>query len=124
LVQTSLAEFSHFGDTRVADVRSEIDISNADLFEAGLNDVPGSAYSKLVIGLTDCPYIDSSGLRVLIRLANALGPRLAVVAGQGSHARRLIEVAGLAHAMSVHDSLNPALASLSAPVDSQGSTPG
>jgi anti-anti-sigma factor len=114
-VQTSLADFSNFGDTRVADVRAEIDISNADLFEAGMKDFPDAGTSKLVVGLTACPYIDSSGLRVLIRLANALGPRLAIVAGEGSHARRLIEVAGLAEAMSVHDSLQSALASLSAP---------
>jgi anti-sigma B factor antagonist len=117
LVQTSLADFSNFGDTRVADVRAEIDISNADLFEAGFYGFPDANSSKLVIGLTECPYIDSSGLRVLIRLANAFGSRLAIVAGQGSHARRLIEVAGLAEAMSVHDSLHPALASLSAPLD-------
>jgi anti-anti-sigma factor len=115
-VQTNLAEFSSFGDTCFADVRAEVDISNADLFEAGLSDFPGPSSAKLIVGLTECPYIDSSGLRVLIRLANALGPRLAIVAGQGSHARRLLEVAGLAQAISIHDSLEPALASFSTSV--------
>ncbi len=111
-MRTSLADFSYVGDTRVADVRAEIDISNSQLLETDLLEIPHDASSKLVVALSDCTYIDSSGLRVLIRLSNALGTRLAVVAKPGSHARRLIDVAGLARAMSVHDSLGPALRSL------------
>ncbi len=114
-MRTSLADFSYIGDTRVADVRAEIDMSNAQFLEADLNDLQNETGTQLIVALSDCPYIDSSGLRILIRLANALGSRLAVVARPGSHARRLIDVAGLTRAMGVYDSLSPALASLSQP---------
>lgn len=111
-MRTSLADFSYVGATRVANIRAEIDISNSELLEADLLELPGDAASRLIVSLSDCAYIDSSGLRVLIRLSNALGTRLAVVAKPGSHARRLIDVAGLTRAMSVHDTLDPALISL------------
>jgi anti-anti-sigma factor len=110
-MHANLADLSLFGDTCVADVRAEIDLANAHLLEAAIA-APADPAGKFILSLSGCPYIDSSGLRVVIRLSNTFGSHFAVVAGPGCHARRIIDVAGLGKTMPVFDSLEPALESL------------
>jgi anti-anti-sigma factor len=111
-MHANLADLSLFGDTRVADVRAEIDLANAHLLEAALAAPADDKAGNFILSLSGCPYIDSSGLRVVIRLSNTFGSHFAVVAGPGCHARRIIDVAGLGKTIPIFDSLEPALESL------------
>ncbi len=105
------------GANRVAEVRAEIDISNSERLEAQLVPAVSEPETRLVLSLSGCPYMDSSGLRVLIRLANSLGDRFAAVAAPGCHARRIIEISGLLGHMRVFDSLDEALAGADVPAE-------
>ncbi|HMD01435.1 MAG TPA: STAS domain-containing protein [Candidatus Baltobacteraceae bacterium] len=111
-------EFSVAGDACVATVRAEIDIANSAQLEAELQ--AGAAENGgLIVVLSNCSYMDSSGLRVLIRLANARGAAFGIVAPQAGPVRRVLDVTGLAKHMAISDSLAGALARLGAPAPAE-----
>ena len=58
-------------------VRGELEIANADAFaDAGVR--LASSGQRLVIDLTDVTFVDSTGLRALLRIHAAAGPCLAL----------------------------------------------
>jgi anti-anti-sigma factor len=103
-----VAELAGWGDVNVVTVIEEIDISNA----SSLEDQTALALStspKLIVSLERCQYIDSSGLRVLIRLSNRHDVEFGVVVLPGTQTRRIFDLAGLDEQMAVFDSLHAAL---------------
>lgn len=113
-MRIGLVEFSVAGDAGVATVLEEVDIANSAQLEAELG--AASAEDRgLIVVLTDCPYMDSSGLRVLIRFSNARGSAFGVVAPLEGPVRRVLDVTGLAKHMAISDSLEEALARLGDP---------
>jgi anti-anti-sigma factor len=108
-VSKPVGELQQHRDVHVLAVTEEIDIANADAFEeaagAALRSNP-----KLVISLENCHYIDSSGLRVLIRLSNRTDIHFAVVVPPGTQTRRIFDLAGLEEQMPLFDTLEDALA--------------
>jgi len=109
-MQQSLINLNVVDGARVVDVLGEVDIASADALEERLNKAADGA-ALLVVSLVNCPYIDSSGLRVLVRLSNDLGEGFAVVVPPGTQTRRIFDITGLAHQMDVFDSVEEALAS-------------
>ncbi len=108
-----IVESSIRGNILVAAVVQEIDISNARLLEEQLTALASDA-PRFVISLVLCNYIDSSGLRILIRLSNRRDIEFGVVAPPRTQARRIIDIAGLCEQLDVFDSLEEALAKLDA----------
>jgi anti-anti-sigma factor len=96
---------------RVVDIRGEIDIATADALGERLDQAADGA-DFLVVSLAECPYIDSSGLRVLVRMSRELGPSFAVVVPPSTQTRRIFDITGLAHQMDVFDSVDEALESM------------
>jgi anti-anti-sigma factor len=93
---------------RVVDVRGEIDIASADALAERLDQAAVGA-RLLVVSLAECRYIDSSGLRVLVRLSNELRDGFAVVVPPRTQTRRIFDITGLAGQMDVYDTVDEAL---------------
>jgi anti-anti-sigma factor len=86
----------------------EIDLRNAGSMFAA---VPAEATDDaLVVDLTDVTFIDSSGLRELLRLGHRRPTY--VVAPQGRSPRRVLELAGVVVVLPTFDTLDAALRAL------------
>jgi anti-anti-sigma factor len=108
-VQQNLLSISEVQNATILTVVAEIDIANADAFREELDTVVGEGRNAIV-SLADCPYIDSSGLRVLIALARRVGDSLSLVVVPGTQIRRVFEITSLTNSMRVFASVDEALA--------------
>ena len=106
-----VAELRDEGDIRIVTVRGEVDVATAPELEERLGEAAEGA-PKCIVSLAECRYIDSSGLRLLVRVAHELGERLAVVVPPGTQVRRIFDITGLAYQMDMHDALPEAIAAL------------
>lgn len=71
----------------VVEVDGDVDMATADDLERCLNQAIDGGRGPVVIDLTDCPFIDSSGIRILLRAHRRVqnndgcrGPSMAVIA--------------------------------------------
>jgi anti-anti-sigma factor len=82
---------------RVTLVRAsgEVDLSNADELAAPLLSADAWEGRPIVLDLAEVPFMDSSGLRVLLSAVRDLGARLAVVVRPDSPIENLLELAQL-----------------------------
>ncbi len=74
----------------------ELDIATAPLLDAALEQAEARSPALVLLDLAGVPFIDSSGLRSLIRAADRAavdGGRLAIT-GAGPQVRRLFELSG------------------------------
>ncbi len=94
----------------VLQVGGEIDIANAGTLERHLEAAAAALGSgPLVVSLQTCAYMDSTGLRPLMRLADRRGDDFYVVVPPKTHIRRIFELTHLHEQMHVCDSLEAAL---------------
>lgn len=95
---TGTPEVSRGDAWPVVRLRGEIDLSNADaLAEVAADAVPNSARG-LVLDLSAVTYLDSTGLRLVFRLARRLGDRqqaLRLVVPEASRIARVLDLAGV-----------------------------
>jgi anti-anti-sigma factor len=108
-VEQNLLAISEVPKATICTVVAEIDIANADAFREELDNVV-SEDRNTIVSLADCPYIDSSGLRVLIALARRAGDSLSLVVAPGTQVRRVFEITSLTSSMRVFESVDEALA--------------
>ena len=73
----------------------EVDLSNAEELAAPLLSADAWEGRPIVLDLAAVPFMDSSGLRVLLSAVRDLGSRLAVVVRPGSPIENLLELAEL-----------------------------
>jgi anti-anti-sigma factor len=98
----------------LVEVRGDLDISNADQFEAMLDRVmpgPGS----VVVSLAHATYFDSRGIHSLLRFADRLSRndgQLLVVAPSGTSPRRILDIARVQQLIPMFESVEEAIASL------------
>jgi anti-anti-sigma factor len=103
---------------RVVAVRGELDLGTAPGLEGPLEDAIGAA-EPLLIDLTECEFIDSTGIAMIVRawqrLADGDGTsdRL-VICSANEQVRRVLEITGLELSIPVHASREEALAVLRA----------
>jgi anti-sigma B factor antagonist len=71
----------------------ELDIVSVEAIEPQVEDLLVRPATRVDLDLTDLAFMDSSGLAVLVRLANQFGPLR--VSGARPLLRRVIEVTGL-----------------------------
>ena len=108
--------------TAVLAVQGEFDLDGADAFRRSRAEALRSA-SPIVVDLTECEFIDSTGLGVLIdtyQVAERVGLRMALV-GSGIRVHRLLELTGVAERVPCFTSIEEARAKLFQTVD--GHTP-
>jgi anti-anti-sigma factor len=73
----------------------EVDLSNAEELAGPLLSADAWEGRPIVLDLAEVPFMDSSGLRVLLSAVRDLGTRLAVVIRPGSPIENLLELAEL-----------------------------
>ena len=93
----SLSHLESAGSGVILAVGGEIDISSADEFSDQLRGLVDGAEGEVVLGFQDCGFIDSTGIRTLIRLGRELRTRgqTLVIAGLNGGPRRVFEITGL-----------------------------
>jgi anti-anti-sigma factor len=94
-------------------VHGEIDLSNAHEVSSAIGTVMGQETRWLVVDLSEITYLDSSGVALLLRLAERLQTRrrqLHLVVPRGSPVRRVLVFTGLPRVIPVEARLEDALA--------------
>ena len=93
----SLSRIESAGNGVILGVGGEIDISNADELSDQVRGLMDGSEGEVVLSFQDCGFIDSSGIRALIMLAQELQARgqTLVIAGLNGGPRRVFEIAGL-----------------------------
>jgi anti-sigma B factor antagonist len=105
------------GDAPGLTVRGEIDMAAAPELELALDTAIRDSIGAFVLDLCDLEFLDSSGLRLVLRALAMLGRDerpLAIVCPPGP-VRRLMEVAGVADLLFLYDSRAAVNAALVAP---------
>jgi anti-anti-sigma factor len=99
----------------VIEVTGDLDITNAGQLEAALERALVTDPQQIVVSLARATYFNSIGVHSLLRLAERLKTtrrRLVIVAPAGTTSRRVLEIAGMAAAYPLFDSVEDAIASL------------
>ncbi len=102
------------GGHRVTYVRAtgEIDLSNAEDLAAPLLSADAWQGGPIVVDLAEVPFMDSSGLRVLLSAVRDLGPRLAVVVRPHSPIENLLDLAQLRDRVPAYATADDAVAAV------------
>lgn len=104
---------------RVIAVRGELDLSNASDLEAPLEEAIASGDASVLIDLTECEFIDSTGIALIVRAWQRLdrgaegdGSGRVVISSQNDQVRRVLEITGLELSIPIHGTREEALAAL------------
>ena len=92
------AESRDAGGSAVALIRveGEVDLANAEELGSALRTRAAEEGSAVVLDLRGVPFMDSTGLKVVLIASRDLAGPLAVIAGAGSAVARLLDLAGVA----------------------------
>jgi anti-anti-sigma factor len=104
---------------RVVAVRGELDLSTAADLEAPLEDAVSTGDASVLIDLTDCEFIDSTGIALIVRAwqrldnaADGEGRGRVVICSSNDQVRRVLEITGLELSIPIHSTRDEALAVL------------
>lgn len=105
---------------RVLTVRGELDLSTAPELEQPLEEAVAAGDASILIDLSECEFIDSTGIALIVRAWQRLdenadgneGGRRVVLSSSNEQVRRVLEVTGLELSISIHGSRDEALAAL------------
>ena len=99
-------------------VHGELDLSTAPDLEGPLNEVLENGKGSLLIDLSRCEFIDSTGIALIVRawqrLDSGENGRALVICSQNDQVRRVLEITGLELSIPVHLTRDEAIAALSA----------
>ena len=101
-------------ETRVVAVAGELDLYTAPQFEQALA-LNGSPPGRVVVDLSECTFIDSTGLGILVKANRHIGSNALSVVANRREVLRALELSGLARQFALHPSLESALNGSSAP---------
>ena len=87
-----IREHADFHD--VVHVYGDVDLSNSADLEQAIQ-MPRSVDRALVVDLSNCVYMDSTALGVLVRAKKSLGHHFKLITLDGGNVSRLLEVSGL-----------------------------
>jgi anti-sigma B factor antagonist len=99
-------------EARVVTIRGELDLNGADAVRASLERAAAQPSRPLVIDLSDCTFIDSTGLATIVHGTRPMrdGASVTLVCRQGE-LRKLLEISALDLTFPVVDRLEHALGS-------------
>jgi anti-sigma B factor antagonist len=111
LRQPPVADVTRLDGAVVVRLQGELDLYNAHEVRQALADAAEEAPERLIVDLAAVEFVDSTALGVFVegraRLANR---RAFLLAAPAAETRRALEVSGLDRQLSVHDSVDGALA--------------
>ncbi|MGC1165890.1 MAG: STAS domain-containing protein [Solirubrobacterales bacterium] len=102
---------------RVVAVRGELDLSTASDLEGPLEEAVAAKDASVLIDLSDCEFIDSTGIALIVRAWQHLdrgadGEGRVVICSANEQVRRVLEITGLELSIAIHGSRDEALAAL------------
>jgi anti-anti-sigma factor len=102
---------------RVVAVRGELDLSTASDLERPLEDAISSGDASVLIDLSECEFIDSTGIALIVRAWQRLdhganGNGRVVICSANEQVRRVLEITGLELSIPIHSTRDEALAAL------------
>jgi anti-sigma B factor antagonist len=104
---------------RVIAVRGELDLSTASDLEGPLDDAVSSGDASVLIDLSDCEFIDSTGIAMIVRAwqrldraADGDGSGRVVICSDNDQVRRVLEITGLELSIPIHSKRDEALSAL------------
>lgn len=104
---------------RVIAVRGELDMNTAPALQEPLEAALGPEAPALVIDLSACEFIDSTGIALIVRAWQQLGGETGngnsarfALCGLNDQVRRVLELTGLEASIAVHRSRDEALGAL------------
>ncbi len=104
---------------RVIAVRGELDLSTASALEPALEEAVASGDASVLIDLSDCEFIDSTGIALIVRTwqrldrgADGEGSGRVVICSYNAQVRRVLEITGLELSIPIHGSKDEALEAL------------
>ncbi len=103
------------GDIQSAEIVGELDQATVPDLQAHLDEVINSGESNVLVDLSSCEFIDSSGLAALVgarERVTANGNRGFGICCPDSQVSRLLEITGLDHAMGLVGTRDEALTAL------------
>jgi anti-anti-sigma factor len=104
---------------QVIAVRGELDLSTAADLERPLEEAVSSGDASVLIDLTECEFIDSTGIALIVRAwqrldgaADGEGSGRVVICSDNEQVLRVLEITGLDLSIPTHGSRDEALAAL------------
>jgi anti-anti-sigma factor len=104
---------------RIVSVRGELDLGTAAELEPPLEEAVSAGNSRVLIDLTECEFIDSTGIALIVRTwqrldrtAEGTGEGRVVICSGNDQVQRVLDVTGLDVSIPVYSSREDALASL------------
>lgn len=102
---------------RTISVRGELDLSTAPQLEGPLEEALESGEGSVLIDLSQCEFIDSTGIALIVRAWQRLNSgengRGLVICTHNDQVRRVLEITGLELSIPVHATRDEALAAIS-----------
>lgn len=97
----------------------ELDVTSAAEAEEAVRRACADAPDRMILDLTRLAFMDSTGVRVLVRARRRLAERGAaiVLAGLSPSVSRIMHITGLNRAFVIHDTIEEALAAVTEPAD-------
>jgi anti-anti-sigma factor len=103
---------------RTISVRGELDLSTAPELEGPLDRALENDGGSVLIDLSECEFIDSTGIALIVRAWQRLNSgedgRALVLCSQNDQVRRVLEITGLELSIPVHTTRDEALAAMAA----------
>lgn len=103
---------------RAISVRGELDLSTAPDLEGPLEQTLESDEGSVLIDLSQCEFIDSTGIALIVRAWQRLDGgedgRNLVLCSQNDQVRRVLEITGLELSIPVHPTRGDAISALTA----------
>lgn len=98
-------------------VRGELDLSTAPALEGPLDGALSDNSASVLIDLSECEFIDSTGIALIVRAWQQLtgeenGSGKLVICSRNDQVRRVLDVSGLDQSIPVHASREEGLAAL------------
>jgi anti-sigma B factor antagonist len=108
---------SEVDGVRVVAVRGELDLSTAPDLEGPLDEALSGGDVSVLIDLTECEFIDSTGIAMIVRAWQQLDgdeerAGKLVIANNNDQVQRVLEISGLNLSISIHPSREVGLAAL------------
>lgn len=113
-------ESEELGDgVRAFTVRGELDMNTAPELERLLAATPAESGASIMLDLSGCEFIDSTGIALIVRTWQRLdsegggeGRGRLVLCSHNHQVRRLLKITGVESSISMHDRRDSALAEL------------
>jgi anti-sigma B factor antagonist len=104
---------------RVISIQGELDLSTAPNLEEPLDAAVNGGDGSILIDLSGCEFIDSTGIALIVRAWQKLegedsGSGRLAICNYNEQVRRVLEVSGLDRSIPVHETREAGLAALSA----------